>query len=54
MKPTDTKPSTANTRDTITSGSWREKIDTAIIQLLSISIHSSSEPSWPPHTPEIL
>ena len=50
-KPTATSASTASTRDTMTSGSWRENSDTAIIQVHSITNHSSSEPSWPPQTP---
>ena len=31
-------------------GSWRDSRLTASVQPLSISIHSSSEPSWPPQT----
>ncbi len=41
---------TARMRATIASGSWRLKTVTASIQTVRISTHSSSEPSWPPHT----
>ncbi len=43
-------PITASTRASITCGNWREKIDTAKVQPPRISAHSSSEPSWAPHT----
>ena len=49
-KPTLIIPITDSTRASITSGSWREKIDTAKVQAPRISAHSSSEPSWAPHT----
>jgi len=49
-KPAATSPSTPITRATIGSGSWRDSRLTASVQPLSISSHSSSEPSWPPHT----
>ena len=52
-KPAATKPRMPSTRDTITSGNWRENTDTASIQLASIICHSNSEPSWPPQTPEM-
>ena len=50
-KPAATRPSTPSTRATMASGRWRERKDTATVQVESISIHSSSEPSCPPHTP---
>lgn len=43
-------PITASTRASITSGSCREKIDTAKVQPPRISAQSSSEPSWAPQT----
>ena len=43
-------PITASTRASMTCGSWREKIDTAKVQPPRINAHSSSEPSWAPHT----
>ncbi|MNO96069.1 hypothetical protein D3C76_877280 [compost metagenome] len=49
-KPVLIMPITARTRDSITSGNWREKIDTAKVQPPRISAQSSSEPSWAPHT----
>ncbi len=51
MKPAATRPSTPCTRATMSSGRLREKAATASPHRDSISTHSSSEPSWPPHTP---
>jgi hypothetical protein len=51
-RPMPTRPSTANTRATMISGSWREASDTAAPQPASISTQSSSEPSCPPQTAE--
>ena len=48
--PTAIRPSTPSTRDTMTSGNWLEKIDTAIIQVHNITSHNNSEPSCPPQT----
>ena len=50
-KPTLISPITDSTRATIASGRCREKRATASIHIASIISHSSSEPSWPPHTP---
>ena len=49
-KPTLIMPITPSTRASISSGNWREKIDTAKVQPPRISAQSSSEPSWAPHT----
>ena len=49
--PTPTIPMTLSTRDTISCGKLRLKMLTANIHSPSISVHNSSEPSWPPHTP---
>jgi hypothetical protein len=50
-KPTLTSPITPNTREAISSGRWRLNTVTATDHPASISSHSSSDPSWPPHTP---
>lgn len=49
-KPVLIMPITASTRASMTSGSCREKIDTAKVQPPRISAQSSSEPSWAPQT----
>ena len=49
-KPVDTKPKMPITRATMAKGNVREKTATAKVQPDNISIHSSKEPSWPPHT----
>ncbi len=49
-KPVATSPSTPSTRATMASSSERENCATATPQPDSINTHSSSEPSWPPHT----
>ena len=46
-----TRPITARMRATTGWGRCELNCDTASIHRLSISSHSSSEPSWPPHTP---
>ena len=43
-------PITASTRASISSGSWRDSTATAKVQPPRIIAHSSSEPSWAPHT----
>ncbi len=47
-KPTLTSPITLMTRATISCGRWRENTVTARVHTVSISAHSSSEPSWLP------
>ena len=49
-KPTDTRPKTPSTRATMANGRLAEKIATAAVQPVSMSIHNNNEPSWPPHT----
>ena len=49
-KPTLIMPMIASTRASITSGSCREKIDTAKVQPPRISAQSNSDPSCAPHT----
>src|SRR5690554_4131103 len=49
-KPTQIMPMTDSTWDTMVAGSLRLKIATASVHPVSISIHNSSEPSWPPQT----
>ena len=53
-KPTETKPITPSTRATTTGGTSRLNQATAPDQTLRINTHNSNEPSWAPHTPEIL
>ncbi len=43
-------PITPSTRASMSSGSCREKIETAKVQPPRISAQSNSEPSWAPHT----
>ena len=50
-KPTLTRPITARMRATTGCGRCALNCDTASIHTLSISNHSSNDPSWPPHTP---
>ena len=52
--PTATRPITPSTRATISSGRCREKSATAAVQPVSISTHSSIEPSWEPQDAAIL
>ena len=49
-KPMLISPITPNTRASMSSGSCREKIDTAKVQPERMNAHSSSEPSRAPHT----
>ena len=53
-KPTPTAPMTDSTRASTSSGNWLLNTATADVHRLSISAHSSSEPSWLPHTAENL
>jgi hypothetical protein len=48
-KPTLTSPMTPMTRAAISSGRWRLLIETASVQLESMSTHSIIEPSCEPH-----
>ena len=43
--------STAKIRAAMRSGIWRVNAATAPLHAAKIKLHSSSEPSWPPHTP---
>ena len=52
-KPKETRPSVPSTRASITSGNCREKMRTPSAHHDIISIHSSNEPSCPPHTAEM-
>jgi hypothetical protein len=52
--PTLTRPITPSTRATISRGRWRLKSVTPKVHTESIRIHSSIDPSCPPHTPAIL
>ena len=52
-KPKATSPKVPRTRATIASGSCRDSMATPKAHQVSISIHSSSDPSWPPQTPAI-
>ena len=52
-KPTATSPITASTRASSTAGRLRERNVTAVAQPVSISTHSSSEPSCEPHVAAI-
>ena len=47
-------PMIDSTRASIGSGNCRENTDTAKVQPPRISAHSSSDPSWAPHTALIL
>jgi hypothetical protein len=49
-KPNDSQPITARMRAMTLSGRWRLKLATAKVQNVSISTHSSIEPSCPPQT----
>ncbi len=52
-KPTETKPITASTRASSAAGRLRERSVTAVAQPVSISTHSSSEPSCEPQVAAI-
>ena len=52
--PTLTSPSMPSTRAAKASGNPRLAEATASVQPARISIHSSSDPSWPPQTAAIL
>ena len=51
MNPTLTRPSTASTRATVSSGRLRLKRATARLQPDSMNCQSNSDPSWPPQVP---
>jgi len=52
-KPTLTMPSTETTRASMVALRLREKISTAPVHSESMVAHSSSDPSWAPHTAEM-
>ena len=50
-KPMLIQPMTPRMRASVARGSWRLNSTTAKVHSASISVHSSSDPSCPPHTP---